>query len=72
MTTRNYPARSHYLVRKSKLEDQIEDDNFSQLTVGQCIELAMQLSQDVWTLTGEKPNDGRLSRHIVRIYRSEG
>ena len=69
MTDKVKEDRANYSVHISPLSEQIEDDDLSHLTMGQRIELAMQLSQDMYALAGVKPDPNINNRHVVRVYR---
>jgi hypothetical protein len=59
-------------VRKSRLQDQGQDDDLRDTTPAERLAMLWPLTLSAWSFTGEPRAKSRLQRHIVHIQRRKG
>ena len=69
MSDSNYQAdQSRYLVRRSTLAQQGEEDDLRMTTMEERLGMMWQLALNAWAMKGENV-ESRLPRHVVRVIR---
>lgn len=63
--------RINYPVRKSRLEDQGRDSDLDGTTAEERLAMVWTLTVQAWLFKGERADESRLRRDIVRVLRRE-
>jgi hypothetical protein len=69
---KNHMLQTRHIVRRSRLDEQGQDDDLRDTTPAERIGMMWQLTLDAWAFKGESIAQSRLSRHIVHLLRRTG